>query len=102
MFRAYPSFRCSFSRISQELTRPTDREYIYGVVEGVNSAAGAGNRGASGKANSPSLEPMQSEIEADLAKGGALAARSQKDKKLMIKSISKKLKRLPGVMKATA
>ena len=52
MFRAYPSFVRPFSRILQELTRPTDRGYIAGVVKGEDSAAGAGIRGVPGKANS--------------------------------------------------
>jgi len=34
MFHAHPNFGCRFSRISRELTRSTDREYIAGVVKG--------------------------------------------------------------------
>jgi len=52
MFRAYPSFGCPFSQIFRELTGPWDRKYIAGVVKGEVSAAEAGIRGASGKANS--------------------------------------------------
>ena len=52
MFRAHPSFVRPFSRISQELTRPTDRKYIAGVLKWGNSAAGVGIRGVPGKANS--------------------------------------------------
>jgi len=41
-----------FSRISQELTRPTDREYTSRVVKGGDSAVGAKTRGGPGKENS--------------------------------------------------
>jgi len=59
MFRAHPSFVRLFSRISQELTWPTDREYIAGVLKWGDSAAGAGIRGVPGKANSFYDDVMQ-------------------------------------------
>jgi len=56
MFHAHPNFGCRFSRISRELTRSTDREYIAGVVKGGDSAPGTGIRGVPGKANFYFLE----------------------------------------------
>jgi hypothetical protein len=45
-----------FREFRKELTRPTDREHIAGVLKWGDSAAGAGIRGGPGKANSyPSL-----------------------------------------------
>jgi hypothetical protein len=41
------------------LTRPTDREYIAGVLKWGDSAAGAGIRGVPGKANSFYDDVMQ-------------------------------------------
>jgi len=44
--------RDRFSNYSLELTVPTGREYISGVVKRRDPSAGAGIRGVSGKANS--------------------------------------------------
>jgi hypothetical protein len=52
MFRPHMLIGRLFSYISLELTSPTGREYIPGVVKRGDSSAGAGTRGVPEKANS--------------------------------------------------
>jgi hypothetical protein len=51
MGRSPLRFGRPFSHISLELTVPTDRDYIPGVVKRGDSSAGAGIRGVPEKAN---------------------------------------------------